>query len=157
MWRKKKGVHRLSSSSCPSSWFATLDAVFRVVSFVTLVLGYFSVMTSTFSRLPPETTPAVVSMQTHVCVSPRIPRFLQFLHRWGVSSGPRAARDGAELRFCFWHGGQEANEEVVGYTDYELHEPTGGWDPVLWPAHLHQAPRPWKWAVLRPRALQCHG
>lgn len=94
---------------------------------------------------------------TQVFVSPRFPWFLQFLHRRGVSGGPRAAGDGAELRFCFWHSGQEANEEVVGYTDYELHQPAGGWDPLLWPAHLHQAPRPWKWAVLRPRTLQCHG
>lgn len=87
----------------------------------------------------------------------RFPWFLQFLHRRGVSSGPRAAGDGAELCFCFWHGGQEANEEVVSYTDYELHQPAGGWDPLLWPAHLHQAPWPWQRAVLRPRPLQRHG
>lgn len=92
-----------------------------------------------------------------VCVFSRFPRLLQLLHRRGVSGGPRAARDGAELCFCFWHGGQEANEEVVSYTDYELQQPTGGWDPLLWPAHLHQAPRPRQRAVLRPRALQCHG
>lgn len=95
-------------------------------------------------------------MQTHVCVS-RLPWFFQFLHRWGVTSGPRAAGDGAKLCFCFWHCGQEANEEVVSYTDHELHQPNGGWGPLLWPAHLHQAPRPRQRAVLRPRALQCNG
>lgn len=97
------------------------------------------------------------SEQIHVCVLSRLPWFLQFLHRRGISSGPRAAWDGAELCLCFWHGGQEAYEEVVSYADDELHNPTGGWDPFLWPAHLHQAPRPRQWAVLRPRALQCHG
>lgn len=96
-------------------------------------------------------------MHTHVCVFSRFPWFLQLLHRRGVSGGPRAAGDGAELCVCFWHGGQEANEEVVSHTDYELQQPTGGWDPLLWPAHLHQAPRPRQRAVLRPRALQCHG
>lgn len=98
----------------------------------------------------------IAYMQTRVSVS-RLPWFLQFLHRWGVSSGAWAAGDGAELCFCFWHCGQEANEEVVSYTDYELHQPTGGWDPLLWPAHLHQAPWPRQRAVLRPRALQCNG
>lgn len=87
----------------------------------------------------------------------RFPWFLQLLHRWGVSCGPRAAGDSAELCFCFWHGGKEANEEVVGYTDDELQQPTRGRDPLLWPAHLYEASRPRQWAVLRPRTLQCHG
>lgn len=97
-------------------------------------------------------------MQTQHLLFPfRFPWFLQFLHRRGVSGRPRAARDVAEFCFCFRHGGQEANEKVAGYADDELHQPTGGWDPLLWPAHLHQAPWPRQRAVLRPRTLQCHG
>lgn len=96
-------------------------------------------------------------MRAQVSVSSRFPWFLQLLHRRGVSSGSRATGDGAELCFCFWHGGQEANEEVVGHADHELHQPAGGWDTLLRPAHLDQAPRPRERAVLRPRTLQCNG
>lgn len=96
-------------------------------------------------------------MHTQVSFSSRFPWFLQLLHRWGVSSGSRATGDGAELCFCFWHSGQEANEEVVGHADHELHQSAGGWDTLLWPAHLDQASRPREWAVLRPRTLQRNG
>lgn len=96
-------------------------------------------------------------MHAQVSVSSRFPWFLQLLHRRGVSSGSRATGDSAELCFCFWHGGQEANEEVVGHADHELHQPAGGWDTLLRPAHLDQAPRPRERAVLRPRTLQCNG
>lgn len=118
---------------------------------------------------PPPSTFAAVSlteikrasidtcMHTQVSFSSRFPWFLQLLHRWGVSSGSRATGDGAELCFCFWHSGQEANEEVVGHADHELHQSAGGWDTLLWPAHLDQAPRPREWAVLRPRTLQRNG
>lgn len=121
-------------------------------------------LTPSLQPWPPPTTTTEVKqaaintcMQTQVSVFPRFPWFLQFLHWRDITGGPRAAGDGAELCFCFWHSGQEAHEEVASYTDYELHQPAGGWDPLLWPAHLYQAPRPWERAVLRPRALQCHG
>lgn len=96
-------------------------------------------------------------MCAQVSVSSRFPWLLQLLHRRGVSSGSRATGDGAELCFCFRHSGQEANEEVVGHADHELHQPAGGWDPLLRPAHLDQTPRPRERAFLRPRTLQCNG
>lgn len=103
------------------------------------------------------TTSSNQYLHAHSLSLSRFPWFLQFLHWRGISGGPRAARDGAELCFCFWHSGQEANEEVVSDTDDELHQPTGSWDPLLWPAHLYQAPWPRERVVLRPRALQRHG
>lgn len=100
---------------------------------------------------------SIAAFTLRLCVFSRLPWFLQLLHRRGVSGGTRAARDGAELCFCFRHGGQEANEEVVGHADDELQQPARGWHPLLRPAHLHQAPRPRQRAVLRPRPLQRHG
>ena len=133
-------------------------------SLVAMAPGCFPALTPLLQLCPPSRQPSnrqrlkkKPAYRLYVCVFSRFPRLLQLLHRRSVSGWPRAARDGAELCFCFWHGGQEANEEVVSYTDYELQQPTGGWNSLLWPAHLHQAPRPRQRAVLRPRALQCHG
>lgn len=107
--------------------------------------------------IAPGCFPALTPALTSFVSKHRLPWFLQFLHRRDVSGGAWAAGDGAELCVCFWHGSQEANEEVVGHANDELHQPTGGWDPLLWLAHLHQTPRPRQRAVLCPRAVQCHG
>lgn len=99
--------------------------------------GLFSSTDPTVTAVPPSDSHQTGSpskkpaYRLSVCVFSRFPRLLQLLHRRGISGWPRATRDGAELCFCFWHGGQEANEEVVSYTDYELQQPTGGWDSLL--------------------------
>lgn len=143
----------------PASGF-TWTIVSFTVSVVAMAPGRCPALTPLVQLCPTaETWPAAPDdcLRPHVCVSSRFPWFLQLLHRRGVPGWARAAGDGAELCFCFWHGGQETNEEVVSYTDLELHQPTGSRDPLLRPPHLHKAPRPRQRAVLRPRALQCHG